>query len=142
MKIERSAVVRRPLTDVYAFLADPARVSEWREDLVSSERVSPPGEIDGALYRETLATPLGPQTATVRFSVEPPHRFGFEVLDGPLRPKGSIGLTERGLETELLYAVELEPMFKIPTPMDQAAAAFLGRSVERSLARLKSILDR
>jgi len=141
VRIERSETVRRPLADVYALLSDQGRVTEWREDVVASERLSPPGELDGARYRETIATPFGPQTATVQLSVEPPYRFGFEVLDGPLRPTGSIVLSERGTDTDVRYTIDLQPLLKVRTPIDDAAEKFLTRAVERSLARIKAILE-
>jgi hypothetical protein len=141
MRIERSETVRGTVADVYALLSDQARVGEWREDVLSSERLSPPGGLDGARYRETIATPFGSQSATVLLSVDAPHRFGFEVLDGPLRPKGSIVLAGRGEETHVRYTIDLEPLLKVRTPLDDAAEKFLTRSVERSLARVKAILE-
>jgi hypothetical protein len=141
LKIERSETVRRPLAEVYALLSDQDRVSEWREDVLASERLSPPGDLDGARYRETIATPFGSQSATVLLSVEPPRRFGFEVLDGPLRPTGSIELAERGPDTDVRYTIDLQPLLKVRTPIDDAAEKFLTRSVERSLARVKAILE-
>ncbi len=141
MRIERNATVRRPIAEVYAFLSDETRASEWREDVLTSERISPPGDLQGARFRETIATPLGPQSATVLLSVERLRRVSFEVLDGPLRPKGSILLGEQGLETTLDYTVDVEPVFKIRTPLDDAIEVFLTRSVERSLVRLREILD-
>jgi carbon monoxide dehydrogenase subunit G len=141
VRIERSETVRRPLAEVYALLSDPGRVAEWREDVQSSERLSPPGDLDGARYRETIATPFGSQTATVRLSVDAPLRFGFEVLDGPLRPTGTIVLAERGAETDIRYTIELQPLLKVRTPIDDAAEKFLTRSIERSLARVKALLE-
>jgi hypothetical protein len=141
VRIERSGAIGRPLPEVYAFLADQSRVTEWREDLLASERLSPPGELDGARYRETLQTPLGSQTATVLISTQPPHRLSFEVLDGPLRPRGAIVLSESGSDTAVLYTVDVEPMFKVRTPIDDAALKFLTKSIERSLAKLKELLE-
>jgi hypothetical protein len=141
VRIERHEIIRRPLAEVYALLSDQERVTEWREDVLSSERISPPGGLDGARYRETIATPFGSASATVLLSVDAPHRFGFEVLDGPLRPKGSIVLAGNGAETRVSYTVDVEPLLKVRTPLDDAAEKFLARSVERSLARVKAILE-
>jgi hypothetical protein len=126
---------------VFAFLSDQERVREWREDVLASERLSPPGDLDGARYRETIATPLGSQTATVLVSVDAPRRLAFTVLDGPLRPAGSIVLVEQGSQTGVNYTIELQPLLKVPSPLDAAAEKFLTRSVERSLARVKEILE-
>jgi len=141
MTIERRAVIKAPLTDVYKLLADDRRLTEWRDDLVAIERVSPPGPLDGAKYRETLRTPLGKQSATVQLNTEENRRFGFKVLDGPLRPMGSLEMSPCEGGTEVIYRVQLKPLMGIPTPLDVAASAFLTGSVERSMIKLKSILE-
>ena len=141
MTIERSAVIAAPIKTVYALLADPDRLPEWREDLVATERVSPPGALDGAKYRETLRTPLGNQQATVQLSTVVDKNFGFKVLDGPLRPKGSLSMRECDGGTEVVYRIELKPVFGFPTPMDTAAGIFLTSSVDKSMKKLKEILE-
>jgi hypothetical protein len=141
MTIERRAVIKAPLPKVYKLLADDRRLTEWRDDLVAIERVSPPGPLDGAKYRETLRTPLGHQSATVQLNTEENKRFAFKVLDGPLRPQGSLEMSAADGGTEVVYTVRLKPLMGIPTPLDIAAGAFLTGSVERSMNKLKSILE-
>lgn len=141
MTIERSAVIAAPLKSVYALLANPDRLTEWREDLVSTERVSPPGELDGAKYRETLRTPLGNQKATVALSTVVDKSFGFKVLDGPLRPQGSLTIDEGPGGTRLVYKIQLKPLMGFPTPLDTAAGIHLTSSVDKSMKKLKEILE-
>jgi uncharacterized protein YndB with AHSA1/START domain len=141
MTIERRAHIAAPVPHVYAMLSDAQRLPEWREDLVSIERISPPGELNGAKYRETLRTPLGNQTATVQLTTQPDKMFGFKVLDGPIRPQGTMTLSEDAGGTQLVYRVELKPLFGFPSPLDTAAGIFLTSSVDKSMKKLKEILE-
>jgi hypothetical protein len=141
MTIERRAHIAASVPFVYAMLSDAQRLPEWREDLVSIERISPPGELNGAKYRETLRTPLGNQTATVQLTTEPNKMFGFKVLDGPIRPQGTMTLSEAEGGTQLVYRVELKPLFGFPSPLDTAAGIFLTSSVDKSMKKLKEILE-
>ncbi len=141
MTIERKAIIAAPIQSVYAMLADASRLPEWREDLVSTERISPPGELNGAKYKETLRTPLGNQTATVQLSTEAGKTFGFKVLDGPIRPQGTLTMNPSGAGTELVYRIELKPLFGFPSPLDTAAGIFMTSSVDKSMKKLKEILE-
>lgn len=141
MTIERRAVIAAPLANVYALLANPDRLSEWREDLVSTERLSPPGGLDGSKYRETVRTPIGNQQVTVQLSTVLDKSFGFKVLDGMIRPEGSLSLQERPDGTEVVYKIALKPVFFIPSPADLAAGAHLTNSVDKSMKKLKEILE-
>ncbi len=141
MTIERKAIIAAPVANVYAMLADADRLPEWREDLVSTERISPPGDLNGAKYKETLRTPLGNQTATVQLSTEAGKTFGFKVLDGPIRPQGTLTMNANGDGTELVYRIELKPLFGFPSPLDTAAGIFMTSSVDKSMKKLKEILE-
>ncbi len=141
MTIERKALIAAPVERVYAMLADADRLPEWREDLVSTKRISPPGELNGAKYKETLRTPLGNQTATVQLSTEVGKTFGFKVLDGPIRPQGTLTMSASGAGTELVYRIELKPLFGFPSALDTAAGIFMKSSVDKSMKKLKEILE-
>ena len=141
MTIERKAIIAAPVERVYEMLANAERLPEWREDLVSTERLSPPGDLNGAKYKETLRTPLGNQTATVQLSTEVGKTFGFKVLDGPIRPQGKMTMIPSGTGTELTYRIELKPLFGFPSPLDTAAGIFMTSSVDKSMKKLKEILE-
>ncbi len=141
MTIERKAIIAAPVASVYAMLADADRLPEWREDLVATQRISPPGDLNGAKYKETLRTPLGNQTATVQLSTQEGKTFGFKVLDGPIRPQGTLTMTPSGDGTELVYRIELKPLFGFPSPLDTAAGIFMTSSVDKSMKKLKEILE-
>ncbi|HEY3676802.1 MAG TPA: SRPBCC family protein [Candidatus Tumulicola sp.] len=141
MVIERSIQIRRPMREIYEFVCDPSRLNEWRDGLLAVERLSAHGMIDGAVYHETIATPLGPKQVTVRLSTTPPERLAFEVLDGPFRPEGAVTMRDLGTATELTYRMQGPTVMGIPTPLDRVVEDLLTKNVENSVANLKRILD-
>ncbi|HEY1428636.1 MAG TPA: SRPBCC family protein [Candidatus Tumulicola sp.] len=142
MTIERTIEIHKPIKDIYDFVCDPSRLGEWRDGLLAVERLSPTGTIDGAVYHETIATPLGPKQVTVRLSTTPPERLSFEVLDGPFRPEGSVQLRDLdGRNTEVTYRMQGPTVMGIPSPLDRVVEDLLTKNVENSVAKLKRILE-
>jgi hypothetical protein len=141
MRIEQSIYVARPVTDVYEFLCDETRLTEWRDGLLEVDRISPAGPLDGALYREVLRTPLGPQTVTVRLNTKPLGSVSFRVVEGRFRPHGTVFLRRAGKQTQLTYYVEYAPLVGFATPLDKLFGRLLSKNVERSLRNLKRILE-
>jgi hypothetical protein len=43
--------------------------------------------------------------------------------------------------TELVYRIELKPLFGFPTALDTAAGIFMKSSVDKSMKKLKEILE-
>lgn len=93
---ERTITVDRPITDVFAFLADGTNDALWRPDVISIRHVGGSGL--GAQYAQTMKGPLGRPIAgdfrVTRF--DEPTRIDFEVTAGPARPTGSYVLRELG----------------------------------------------
>ena len=115
-------------------MSDDASLPKWRDGLRSSERLSHPGTLDGARYAETLETPLGLRKVTVELTATPPTALAFRVIDGPIRPHGSMTLHEIAGATEITYRLVYEPRLK--TPLDTTIFAALTASVDRSLDTL------
>ncbi len=141
MEYERRVAIARPVGDVFAFLCDETRLPEWRDGLRVSRRMSPPGDLHGARYAETLETPLGLRTVTVELAARPPHQLAFRVVDGPVRPRGTLTLRATAAGTELAYRLEYTPPLRIVTPLDTKVFGALRASVDRSLAKLVALLD-
>lgn len=139
MEYERRVSIAQSPDRVFAFVSDDARLARWRDGLRASRRLSPPGPLDGARYAETLETPLGVRTMTVELRADPPRELAFRVVDGPVRPSGSMVLRARDGATELTYRIAYEPVLR--TPLDPAIFSSLRASVDRSLERLLALSE-
>lgn len=139
--VERTVEIRRPVSEVYAYLCDDARLLEWRHGLISVERASPPGPLDGSLYRETIATPIGPQRMTVRITTKPFRSIAFCVVEGAVPAQGTMVLRPLGAKVEMTFRMECGPALRFPPPLRYLAGRLVGDIVERSVANLKRILD-
>lgn len=81
-------ITRRP-EDVFAYLDDLARHSEWQGELVSA-RVDTDGPTRvGSRATETRRMGGREQSSTYEVTEhDPPRAFGFRGVDGPVRPVG------------------------------------------------------
>jgi uncharacterized protein YndB with AHSA1/START domain len=138
---QHTVSIDRPVADVFAFLADGARNGEWRDGVLEVERTS---SIDGlgATYRQVVSGPGGRRIdADYRVSTyEPPHRLGFEVTAGPVRPIGEFELTPEGSDRSTVrFALAAEPrgLMRVMGPM-------IGKQVRAEVAqldKLKTVLE-
>lgn len=106
---ERSIVIRRPLSEVFAFFADPENDRQWRTGVKEISRQSGVGV--GAVYRQRLAGPGGrPIPADIEITdYERDTRVGFRGIAGPVRPQGSYRFRAMpGPETEVTFTLSAE----------------------------------
>src|SRR5437870_7365102 len=99
--------IRRPLYEVFAFVADKENDPRWRPGVAEIERSS--GEGAGARYRQVIKGPGG-RPIPAEFEIvqfEPGKRLAFRVTAGPARPEGSFDFVEDSGATREVTA-ELE----------------------------------
>ena len=109
---EYTVTVRRPVAEVFAFLADGENNPRWRPEVTGVRLLSGPGTgaRTGARYAQTMTGPggvtlPGDYLLTV---CEQPHRLEFEVVAGPGQPTGSFTLRETAPgETEVTFVLAL-----------------------------------
>ena len=140
MDYERRVTLAHDIEAVFAFIADTANLVRWREGLRESKRLSPGTGLDGARYAETLETPLGVRTLTVELEARPPHALAFRVIDGPIRPNGTLALRTVATGTELTYHIDYTPLLRVATPLDLVIFASLTAAVDKSLAKLATVI--
>ncbi len=140
MDYERSITLPHDIEGVFAFIADTKNLVRWREGLRDSKRLTPGTDLDGARYAETLDTPLGIRTLTVELEARPPHSLAFRVVDGPIRPNGTLALRTVAAGTELTYRIDYTPMLPVATPIDLVVFASLTAAVDKSLAKLATVI--
>lgn len=106
----QSVTVLRPITEVFAFLADGLNNPAWRPDVTSITLRSGTGL--GAEYSQTMRGPGG-RSIDGDYRItrwDAPNRLDFEVTAGPARPVGSFTLSASGdSATEVTFTLELKP---------------------------------
>ena len=83
MAIRESIEIARPPQDVFAYATDPARLTEWQENLVEAKvQTEGPTRI-GSRVTQTRRVGGGTRTFTLEVTAhEPPSRFAFKGIGG------------------------------------------------------------
>ena len=143
MKVEREIDLPAPAEDVYAMLMDPARLGEWVT--VHEEFVDAPAELEqGSEMTQRLK--VAGQRFTVNWKVteaDRPSRVTWEGR-GPARTTARVvyEIDERDGHTRFSYLNEYElPGGAAGRIAGRAVSAAAGREVERSLERLRAVLE-
>jgi uncharacterized protein YndB with AHSA1/START domain len=132
--------IDRPPAEVFAFLADGENNARWRPAVADVAPAS--GDGVGAVFRQGVKGPLGRRVeADYRITVyEPDSVLAFEVIAGPVRPRGRYELSPAGGATRVRFTLECE--------LSGAKKLLMGRSVEKAmrgevgnLERLKRVLE-
>jgi uncharacterized protein YndB with AHSA1/START domain len=135
-----SVEIKRPVSEVFAFLADGENDARWRSGVLDIRRKS--GQGRGAVYEQGVKGPFGrrvPADYEV-IAYEPDRRIGFRAIAGPVRPEGSYELTPLGAgRTRVRFALRCAPsgLAKLMSPM----VARTMRSEVAALDRLRDVLE-
>jgi len=107
--ITASIEISRPPQDVFDYVNDLDRHTEWQSGLVSVEVESEGPTQKGTRARETRKVPGGKQSYQYEITeYDPPRVAGFQVLTGPVRPHGRVTLTplDDGKRTRVDFTIE------------------------------------
>src|SRR5437870_1915834 len=89
-----SIEIARAPGEVWAYIDDIGRHSEWQERLVSVEVETPGPTRVGTRAVSTRRVPGGPRKFVYEMTEhDPPNRASFRVVEGPIRPFGTVTLT-------------------------------------------------
>ncbi len=105
--IIESANVNRPVADVYDYVTDPTRFSEWQQGVVSG-RMEPGG--DHGSRRCITVRRIGfteQQTTSDLVYADPPKRWGVRGIDGPVRARVDVTVEPTG-ETASRVSISVE----------------------------------
>lgn len=103
---QRTIVIGRPVDDVFAFFTDPSNDPRWRpqvKEISALEHVAP-----GVRIHQVVSGPGGrgiPADLEVT-AYQPPDRYAFRVVAGPVRPTGEFRFTSEGDSTTVSFALE------------------------------------
>jgi hypothetical protein len=143
--IVHSVEIARTPDDVFAYVTDLSRFTEWQEQVV---RASP---LDGGPMqvgsKATLTRRVGKreQTFTTELTdYDPPRSYGFRGLDGPVRPigKGSFEPIDGGQGTRFTFSIDFEGhgigKLLVPLVVRKQAQSEIVKSHDALKARLES----
>jgi uncharacterized protein YndB with AHSA1/START domain len=105
---KNSVIIRRPVSEVFAFVTDGENASKWRSGVLDAQRVSGSGV--GAVYRQGVRGPGGRRIAA-DYEVtahEPNRRLAFKTIAGPVRPNGEFSFEETDGGTKVSLALDAE----------------------------------
>ena len=105
---ENTVTIRRPVEDVFAFLADFENVPKWNHAIVETTKVSPSPVRVGTTYRQTRSAPSSGEEAFEVTVFEPTSRLQVQGGLGPFTARVSYLLEPTGSGTRLTNTVDLE----------------------------------
>ena len=136
-----TVTIRRPIDEVFAFVADGLNGPKWRgAGVLDIAHAS--GEGVGEVYRQGVAGPGGRRIAA-DFEVtayDPPRRYAFRAIAGPVRPTGEYVLSEADGGTAITFSLAAELSGWKRLLMGGAVQKTMDAEVA-SLARLKGLLE-
>ena len=99
---------RRP-EDVFAYVTDPSRFTEWQDNVVSA-RLQDDGPIrQGSKLELTRRMGKRQQSMTSELTAyDPPRSYAFRVLDGPVRARGKGTFEPLGEGQRTRFTFELD----------------------------------
>jgi uncharacterized protein YndB with AHSA1/START domain len=142
--VESIEISRRP-EDVFSYITDPSRFTEWQESVVSArlEGGGPPAL--GSRVTQTRRMGRVERTMTMEVTEHsPPRRWAFRGIDGPVRAvgKGTIEPLEDGARSRLTVELDFEGhgigKLLVPLVVRRQAQRELPRNQQKLKERLES----
>ena len=137
---QHSVSIRRPVGEVFAFVADGENAKRWRPGVLDVARQS--GEGLGATYRQGVRGPGGrriPADYEIT-AFEPNSRIAFRAIAGPVRPTGEYRFTPDGDGTKVDFALDATVTGWKRLLMGRAVQSTMDAEM-RTLETLKAMLE-
>jgi uncharacterized membrane protein len=142
IRVDLTVQVNRPVEEVFAYVTDPAKLSEWQTNLVSVTKETEGPVRSGTRFREVRRAPFGRTVeAIVEVSAyEENRRFDLRIVSGPLPIDGRNEFTGMAGATRIEFGAEgeLRGALRLARPV---LGRLLRRQFERDYARLKDALE-
>lgn len=140
-KVDTSAVINRPVEQVFAFVTNLENNKKWQAGLVETVLLEE-GPLRLGTRLKDVRQFLGQRIESIAEVTEykPNREFGFRVASGPIPFHGQMSFEAAEGSTRITFVGEGEPggLFKLLEPI--VVSAFQKR-IEENYARLKSILE-
>lgn len=142
INLDLSAMIDRPVKDVFAFITNPSTMPKWNSAVVSVEQITPGAVGIGTKFKnvgELLGRRLEGEAQVTAF--EPDSKYGIQMNAGPMQVNVVFSFKAVGTGTKLSLNAQGNPagLFKLAEPVMQARVKAM---MEENLARLKSVLEK
>jgi uncharacterized membrane protein len=141
MHAEASITIDKPVEDVFAFTTDIEKLTKWSSVFKSVKRLSD-GPV-GIGTKDELTVEFAGQkieTTTEVTAYDPPNRYAYKSISGPLPFENTVLFTPAGTGTKVDLILEGEPegLFKLAGPVFQPLAK---KQLEDQLKTLKKVIE-
>ncbi len=137
-----SALIDRPMKDVFAFVADPNNMAQWNSAVVSLQQVTP-GTVGVGTKFKTVGEAMGRRLEGEMqiTAYEPDTKCGFQLQAGPMQVSLTLTFKTVGTGTKLNLTAQGNPggIFKLA---EGVMAGQVKSMMEGNLARLKTVLEK
>jgi len=141
VEVEASIVIKRPVEEVFEFLANAANSSQWQSGVLESEQTSE-GAVGVGTTSRSVSTFLGKRLESVNeiTEYEPNMKVASKSTSGTIPIEGSYTFesVEGGTKVVLRGQGDVSGVFKLAEPLVARAAQ---RQFEGNFATLKDILE-
>ena len=107
----RTVEINRSPEDVFAYVTDPSRFTEWQDEVVSAHLMDGDPIRQGSKISLTRRIGKREQTMTSEMTdYSPPSSYAFRVAEGPVRTsgKGRLEPLDNGARTRFTFELDLE----------------------------------
>jgi uncharacterized protein YndB with AHSA1/START domain len=140
-RIEESIEIKRPVDQVFAYVADAKTWSRWDSTILEAEQASPGQMGIGTTLRGATGA-MGRRMAWVAkvTEYEPNKKWGGPISFRSMLVEGHLIFDPKEGSTKFtrVYDVQLSGLFKLLTPI---VVSSMRKETKKSLSNLKSILE-
>ncbi len=142
INLDFSALVDRPVKDVFSFVANPNNMSKWNAAVVSLEQITPGAVGVGTKFKsvgEMMGRRIEGEMQITAY--EPDTKCGFQVKAGPMQVDLTMSFKTVGTGTKISLNAQGNPggIFKLAEGMMTGQVKSM---MEGNLARLKTLLEK
>ena len=142
--VESVEIARRP-EDVFPYATDPARISEWQKNIVSTIPESSGPVATGSRLKHVRRIGRAERPMTIEITeLTPPRRWALRGVDGPIRPiaTGTVEPLDEGARSRVAIELDFEGhgigKLLLPLVVRPQARRELPRNMQRLKERLES----
>ena len=140
IEIGHSAIINRPVSEVFAFVADVNNVGQWQSPVTEARKTSE-GPIGAGTQYSYAGQFLGKQIEVVTqiTEFEPDKKLAFKSVSGPKAEAAwTFAAVEDGTKVDMALQGEVGGLFNLAEPV---LARMLSRRIEADWSNLKDLLE-